>query len=353
MRTGNGSLSPVIALLALSLGSSRGFGLDTSGLPDAQTVATALRTSKSVAFAEDQSLAWKHPVLCDGSGNVFLVPVPRADPRDVKAAPAPPRYTRPPSDILVVSTDGKIKTVIKPEAVPAFAKADAISTVGLAFDSSSTLHAVVRVTEGKSRTQYLMSFDSDGKYRSRLEIDPGEMVVNRFAIQKSGDVLLVGTKLGVGPRIAIMEAGGGGFHDVFIGANEGDDHEQSLAGSPRVSDILLRGSDGRIYFVPRGQESVHVIEASGESRFAFNLTPMARNVRLVDLEEANNRFAAVYFEEGLAQGGRVWVTVYDALLGERVAVYGPIASLPVCFESRDGQDQFTLLSGGTLLTVSP
>lgn len=114
-----------VSSLALALAAVGHLALEASDQSDALSAATPLRTSRTAPFAQDQWLSWKPPVICDGDGNVFLVPVPRADPRDLKLAPAPLRYTKKPSDILRVRADGKKTTLIKPAAIPAFTKAGA------------------------------------------------------------------------------------------------------------------------------------------------------------------------------------------------------------------------------------
>lgn len=159
---------PERAFLISALLVAGGTAEEAPGPPDPRTLATGLRTASRVSFSKDQWFAWRNPVTCDADGNLFLVVVPPADPRDLKTPPSAARFTRTANDILRVSADGKTTTLIKPDAVPAFAEADAVHTGPLAVDSSGSLYAVVLVTRGETGKQYLVSFDSKGQYSSRL-----------------------------------------------------------------------------------------------------------------------------------------------------------------------------------------
>jgi len=117
-----------------------------------------------------------------------------------------------------------------------------------------------------------------------------------------------------------------------------------------------RGGDGQIYFVPQGQESIHAVAPSGLSKHAFRLARVPRNWRLLDLKAAGpRRLAATYYEERPGQkSGRAWFAVYDALLGEQLAVYGPASGVPLCYEHSGRQDLFTVLKDARhLLKLSP
>jgi hypothetical protein len=288
----------------------------------------------SVSFAKDQSLSWLNPALCDGDGNVFLVAVPRADPRDLKRAPAPPRYTKKPSSILRVSADGRKTTLITLDAVPGIADAATVATGALSVDPSGSLHAAVRITRAEGGNQYIVSFDGKGRYLSHVEVDPDEIFIHRFEVLGSGEFLLLGMRLGVGPRATVMTAGGGSFRDLTFSTNLEDEQTAAApahSAASRFSSHLARGGDGRIYSVPPGQDSVNVIEASGESRVELKLTPVPPSWRFVDLMAGGNQIVAVYFEEATEESGRFWLAVYDVHLGERVAVYETAAGIPVCY----------------------
>jgi hypothetical protein len=109
-----------------------------------------------------------------------------------------------------------------------------------------------------------------------------------------------------------------------------------------------------MYFVPQGSESVHVIDASGDSRAAFELDPASPNHRLFDLKAAGGRVVVVYVEPlPEAANAQTWLAVYDTVLGKRRAVYGPLTGSPACYRITDGQDEFTVLKGASLVTMSP
>ena len=73
-----------------------------------------------------------------------------------------------------------------------------------------------------------------------------------------------------------------------------------------------------------------------------------------DLKAAGNRLAVTYQEAGRpADGGRFWIAIYDAALGERLAVYGPARQSPACYEYTGREDRLTVLQGGYLVRLSP
>jgi hypothetical protein len=84
----------------------------SAGAPPQRTSASPLRTASKVRFSESHSLAWLQPAQCDANGNVVLVTEPAPDPRDLKALPAMPRHTKNPSDVTIISADGKKTTVL-------------------------------------------------------------------------------------------------------------------------------------------------------------------------------------------------------------------------------------------------
>jgi hypothetical protein len=310
--------------------------------------ATPLRSLSSVAFS--LARVWAGPVRCDEDANIFFLVVPELDPRDAKNAPAPPRYTKTPCDILGVSADAKKTTHFNPSSVTAFADADEVTTVATALDATGTLLALVWVRRGESGNQYIVPFDKSGGHRSVLKLDPLEMIVQGFEVFGSGEFLLRGRRVSPdGPRAAVMSGGGSTLRDVVgLPIEALDDPTQ-----PPGLDHMVRGGDGRIYFAAHGEESVYAVGPSGDSELALRLVPAARNRRLVDLKAAGPRLAAIYYEER-SGGGRSWMEVYDIALGERVGVYGPATGWPVCYEYSGSQDRFTFLrDGNSVVQAAP
>lgn len=321
--------------------------------PDGQIATTPLRATGTVKFSQDDWFAWLNPARCDTSGNVFVVPVPEADPRDAKNPSAPPLYPKKLGDILRISADGKKRTRFSPATVPALANADEITTVAMSLGPGGTLFALVWARRGEaSGGHYIVSFQETGQYRSHIEVDDDDMAVQRFEVFGSGEFLLRGVRFSGSPRAAVMPASGGLLQDVvFLPAVD----SEVAATPPKLSDHLGRGGDGRIYFVPEGEDSVHVIAPSGLSERAFRLAPVPRTWQLMDLKAAGSRLALMYFEERPGRdSGRVSIAIYDVHFGERLAVYGPVSGVPVCYESSGLQDQFTLLKDGRhLVRLSP
>jgi hypothetical protein len=206
----------------------------------------------------------------------------------------------------------------------------------------------VSVDRGADRYQYVVSFDNGGRYTSHVEVDAWEMAVGHLEILPSGNYFVRANRAGVGPRLAVLGPRGDWHHDVML---LGEPDRQD--GRPRQDRVAL-GSDGRIYVVPEESSVVHVIEEAGESRRAFELSPVVPNGRLVGLKAAGDRLMALYAEvHGKAVGGPVWIALYDTTLGTRRALYGPVDALPVCYSVREGREEFKLLRGARLVTMSP
>jgi hypothetical protein len=204
---------------------------------------------------------------------------------------------------------------------------------------------LVWTTRGEASSQYIVPFDRTGQARSHVRVDPEEIFVGGFEVFGSGEFLLEGFRK-AGPddqtRVTIMPAGGGSLHDVI--AIPRDPLKEPTA-QGKVAALRARGADGLVYFVPAGEDSVHVIEPSGESHVAFTLAKAPHKGELVDLKGAGSRLAAIYYEERPSgnKSGRFWIAVYDSSLGQRVGVYGPVFSPPLCYQFDGRQDEFTVL----------
>jgi hypothetical protein len=275
--------------------------------------------------------------------------MPETDSRDVENAPAPAQHMKMPCSILGISADGKKQTRFNPAAAEPFSDADDVSTLATALDAGGALYALVWVRGGETGNQYIVSFDENDRYHSRVELDSQEIVAQQSEIFGSGEVLLRGRRTQPdGARVAVMAAGGGPLRDV-VGLPTTVEEPTAAP----ISDHIVRGGDGRIYFAPEGDKWVYVIEPSGDSQQAFRLATMPRNCRLVDLKAAGQRLAATYYE-ARPGGGRSWIAVYDIATGERMDVYGPAPGSPVCYEHDGARDRFTVLRDGSrLVRVAP
>jgi len=310
--------------------------------------ATTLQQSKTVTFGDGEFIAWQRPAVCDAAGNVFFIRVPAADPRDVKSGVR--QYTKGPSDIVRVSTEGK-KTIIRPDTFSLAANADVVRTVSIAADQSGTLHALLWIGRGETGSQYLVALDEKGRITSKVELVQDEMFAHRFEFFGSGAALVRGVRPYAGSRVAILSPGGGSFRDVSALTKQ----DRDLSATPLQSlDPVAAGGDGRIYFVPHGlNDSVYVIDQDGESHLAFEPTPMPRDYRLDDVRAAGQRLALTYREPLADDKARFWIGVYDVTLGERLALYGPASRPPMCYAYGDGEDRFTVMPDmKSLVTLS-
>jgi hypothetical protein len=247
-----------------------------------------------------------------------------------------------------------MKALFSPRSIPDFAQADEITVSGLEIDpEGETLFLLVWVRQGDEGQESIVSFDKKGRYRSRVEIDGEEIVAGRVDVFASGDFLLIGRHIHWnGSRVAVMPSGGGSLRDV-IGLTIDEGHDPD--GDVMRPDHTVSAEDGRIYFVADEDRLVYAINPSGDAELAFALLPMPGGPRLIGfLGAAGSRVALKYFEKTAADRGQSWIAVYDVALGERVAVYGPIPGVPLCYSHERSRDHFTLLrDGNTLVSAAP
>lgn len=314
--------------------------------PVTSMVSTPLRTLGTAEFSPN--FFSMGPPRCDADGNMFFVLSPEWS-SDHPGGP-------PPNAILSIRADGKETSRFEPATIPAFAGAFKVMTTSLAIGPDGTRHALVSVGRGNARTQYIVSFDDDGQDGSPVKIDASEISVGHIEVFGSGAFLLVGNRIYTrGQAMAVMPAGGGRLRDV-VGLpptiTEGPD--PTLRPGPGIAR-MARAEDGRIYFKAPGEDSVYVINASGDAEYAFELAPLPddRDLRLTDLKAAGSRMAATYHDEEGGAGARYWIVVYDVILGERVALYGPLSSPPICYTYERSRDRFRRFSGEGIVTASP
>jgi hypothetical protein len=307
---------------------------------DLPVAATPLHETGRVPFSDRDWMAWVHPARCDSEGNVFLTSIAALDPRQVKKTPPPP----PRQTLLRISADGKKRTAYSPASLSVLANADSFSVGATALGPTGTLYALVWAPRGDmSGTHSIVSFDESGRPKSHVEIDPDDMGVQGFEVFGSEEFLLRGIRPWEGsPRTAILPAAGGLLQDVVSLPEPGSGGGETMA---RLSDTVVRGGNGRIYYVPAGGEDdhVHAIAPSGLAEHAFRLAPPPRNQRLIEVKAAGHRLAFVYFEERPGTDkGRTWIDVYDVRFGERQARYGPVSGTPFCYAVVGGKDRFTV-----------
>ena len=182
---------------------------------------TPLRTlsTATAALSADGFLSCLGPPLCDRRQNVYFLVVPHWTPRKDGTAGAGAALR--PRDVLRVSADGKKQTTFNPAGIPKFANATELLTIAAALDQHGTLYTLVwaRWRDGNSQTeksgQFILSFKEDGQYRSHLEVDGDQILVDQFEVFGSGDFLLRGRRAQTSePRLAIFAAAGQTLQDV-------------------------------------------------------------------------------------------------------------------------------------------
>ena len=317
-------------------------------VPHQDTVVPApLKVLDSVSFWERESVAWLPPVHCDDGGNVFFVVVPPAQP----PAPGQPLRESIPTDILRIGADGKETTTLRLTAAPTLVGADTLRTLATALDAQGTLFVLVVAERGETIGQHIVSFDQEGRYRSTATIDWEELLVGSFEVFDSGDFLLQGFRENGEPRVTVMSPGGS-LRDVF--ALSGYEATDDGAEPVRLSMKTARGGDGRVYLVSRAEDSIHAIEPSGGSRVVVELRER-EDFKVVDLKAAGEWLAVVYFEarrSGKASG-RFWMDIYNPVLAELEATYGPVLSPPLCYQYERRHEFILLKDARYLVTVTP
>jgi len=310
-------------------------------------VSTPLRVVGSVSFWERESVAWLPPVRCDDSGHVFLVVVPPAQ----FPAPGPPPRESIPTDILRIGADGKETTTLRLTAAPTLADAHNLRTFATALDAQGTLFVLVVAERGETIRQHIISFDQEGRYRSTATIDWEELFAGSLEVFDSGDLLLQGFRENGEPRVTVMSPAGS-LKDVF--ALSGFEGAEDGAEPVRSSMKTARGGDGRVYLVSRGEDSIHAIEPTGDGRMVVELREH-EDFKVVDLKAAGGWLAVVYFEprrSGKASG-RFWMDIYNPVLAELEATYGPVLSPPLCYRYERRHEFILLKDARYLVTVTP
>jgi len=213
-----------------------------------------------------------------------------------------------------------------------------------ALDPDGNLHVVGRTADG----QYIVSFDASGKYKSKVAIDPEQVVVQEFAVFKSGAFLVAGRSLQQrGRRLAVMSAGGG-WHEVVLPGDPAS--KKGLSPKDAIKALGMSfaqpAPDGRVYFaVGTATGPVFPISPSGEVGEGIELVPPRPDAMLVGLLVSHGRLAATYATGSEESPMNTWASVSDLATGQHVALYGPLPGSVLCYESVSGfPDRFTMLS---------
>jgi hypothetical protein len=105
--------------------------------------------------------------------------------------------------------------------------------------------------------------------------------------------------------------------------------------------FLEPSTDGNVYIVSEGG-SAYAISASAEVIGTINLASPQTGARLFDLKISGRRMAALYnIEDG--QPALRWIAIYDLNSRDRVATYGPVREIVMCYRAEGAYDRFLLL----------
>jgi hypothetical protein len=268
-----------------------------TGPSSPRVAAIPLRESGTVTFSGSDWFSWVNPARCDANGDVFVVPIPEADPRDVKNKSVPPRYSKKPRDIWKFSRDGRKITVFDLASVPVLTDAKEIDTRGIALGPDGSVFALVWAPRERplgtgdqvTGDHYVVSFQGTGKYSSQIQLDEDEISPVRIDVFGSGELLLQGVDPQGRPRIGVMSAMGGRLQDLF-GTPEVETGDTARPPEKQLHH-LARGGDGRIYYVREDDSSVYAIASTGLTERVARLTRMPRGWQLVGLLAAGTRVA--------------------------------------------------------------
>ena len=355
------------ALLLCSVASGREQAKRDS--PKVQT--TPLKAVGAVPPAKGGFLAWLEPVNTDDEGNAYLLVLP-----EIRRQTDPNAEIPRPRDVVRLSADGKERTTLSPIKSPKLATATTVTTAAMALDPHGELSMLVwarwRDAHGgeEKRGQYIVSLDSDGDYRSEVEVDWRELGVTQFEAFGSGKFLLRGRWTDADEvRLAILLPTGR-LQDIDWSEQPSALREPNEPSTPRKTPAfgqMVRGGDGRVYLTRPGERPdetiLYAVSASGHGERVCTLRPMLGDLPLVGMRAAGDRIAAVYLEDS-GDKGRWWIAVYrhaasdsadDAAsdLAVPLAVYGPAPGVPVSYRLEGSSDRFTFLKGGNFMTMSP
>ncbi len=274
------------------------------------------------------------PCRCDAAGNIFFVPVAHQGSGGVAT----------PDTVVEISGTGRKSTRFSLGSVEHLSGARIVTT---ALDGGGDLYVLARSQSEKGAKQSVVSFDSQGKYRSKIDVDIEEIVVDNFAAFGAGAFLLAGERPHSpgGARRAVLAADGT-LRDVWL-PESGANRENTVDTGEMFTSFAEVGPDGRIYFARNTDKSdVYSISSSGEIDKLFDLVPPRRNARLTAIKISRNRLAAIYQIDVPETGtSSREVSIHDLSTGETLASYGPIPNLVMCYQSTEAlPDRFTLFS---------
>jgi hypothetical protein len=330
-----------------------------------ETQATPLHTLSTANIADGGYFAWIEPAICDDDENAYFLTAPSwRDGQEPSAASGAPS----PRDVVRVSSDGKKRVTFSPGRGSKFSNATELKTLAMAVDRDGALFMVVwaawhdKAGKPEKSGQYIVSFDRKGEYRSQVEVDWHEMLINQFEVFGSGEFLLRGRRIEPAEsRLAVL-SGSGKLQDVTVLSGRFLD-EPPLESAPQSRfDRMVRGGDGRIYVTQEddaGQgDVVHAVSASGESERIFKLPRLSKDPPLVAWKAANDRFAASYRSDAAPgeQASHWWIAVYSSGpegVEPDASLYGPAPGPLICYRRGGAGNRFTFLMDGTkLVTMS-
>jgi hypothetical protein len=283
------------------------------------------QTEPASVHGSVQSFAFQGPSRCDADGNLYLLPRPsETSGRSTNA-------------VLRISAAGVKSEFDLPTALD-LRTGETARINAMALDVEGAVY-VLGVFGSDETRRSIISLDNQGHVRSKHVLDESTMAVDRFAVFRGGDFLLVGRHPSTSePRIAL--------------AGVSRPLQQlswpfTPSGHAPARIHVEPGSDGNVYVAQETGTRVYAISEAGEVSGHFELVrPQSESTSLVSLYLSGRRLAAVHMGKRPDSRGSVnrWVVVQDVSTGEHLAMYGPITKMLTCYRSLGTVDQFTMLS---------
>jgi len=216
----------------------------------------------------------------------------------------------------------------------------------------------------KDRYFYVIVFGPDGKYKSKIKIDPGfPWIPGPFAVFRNGNLLMTGQEYDrdvrqtMLPFTALFRSDGKLLKEVWLEDDERI-YNQARGGDPKLTSISVpannravswgrvqTGNDGNIYIMRWLSPAVfYVVSPSGEVVRRFTVDPGRSGLLPVTMHISANRIAVLFREEGTREQQ---MKIVD-LNGEEVATYDatspepkkPLGAAFACYSAKSGRFNF-------------
>ncbi len=271
------------------------------------------------------------PFLCSDEGDVFY---------------SPALYARSTDAVVRVSGDGKKVTRFTLKSVPGFGHQEEAGIFNTAVGPDGDLYVLAGSTE---TGVMVVTFDKNARFKSKTSI--GDRRISQIAVFKSGELLMSGA-VDEQPWVGIVSTSGQEV-EVHVERDPAAAKKRTLEARRGLLDLTVTasGKDGKVYVArPTPKGPVFAVSPTGEVTERFELVPPVPDATIKTIRVSETRLAVEHVQLGSATGLSStprWVSVYDLLNGERLAIYPSVPGSLLCYESGGGvPDSFVFLGRG-------